>query len=85
MSCTNVGPGSGDYTQYIVEEHPVKKLETWVDSNGAGDAFVGGFLSQALKSDLKTCVKAGHYASRKIMQVSGTQLTGQPDFDPLSD
>lgn len=51
-----------------------------VDVNGAGDAFVGGFLSQlALGRDLSACVKAGHYASRIIIQTSGTALTGTPD------
>ena len=51
-----------------------------VDVNGAGDAFVGGFLSQlALGKSIEQCVTAGHYAARVILGVSGTVLTGKPD------
>jgi len=52
-----------------------------VDSNGAGDAFVGGFLSQlALGRDISKAVQAGHYAARTILQVSGPAIpTNKPD------
>jgi adenosine kinase len=51
-----------------------------VDTNGAGDAFVGGFLSQlAQGQSIAKCVEGGHYAARKIIQVSGTKLVGVPD------
>ena len=47
-----------------------------VDLNGAGDAFVGGFLSQLYKcKDIKTCVNAANYAARQIIQTSGTKLS----------
>ena len=53
-----------------------------VDTNGAGDAFVGGFLSQlALGKSVFDCVRAGHYAAGTIIQVSGTQLSGKPAFE----
>ena len=43
-----------------------------VDTNGAGDAFVGGFLSRLiLGEDFDACVKAGHFAARTIIQRSG--------------
>jgi len=46
-----------------------------VDANGAGDAFVGGFLAMlSKKQTLENCVHAGHFASRQIMQTSGTKL-----------
>lgn len=52
-----------------------------VDTNGAGDAFVGGFLSQlALGKSVFDCVRAGHYAAGTIIRVSGTQLFGVPQF-----
>ncbi|XP_061519945.1 adenosine kinase-like isoform X3 [Phycodurus eques] len=40
-----------------------------VDTNGAGDAFVGGFLS-ALVQDrpLEECIRAGHYAANVIIR-----------------
>jgi adenosine kinase len=52
-----------------------------VDTNGAGDAFVGGFLSQlAQDKHVFECVRAGHYAAGRIIQVSGTKLSGVPSF-----
>ncbi len=52
-----------------------------VDANGAGDAFVGGFLAQIARGkDVAAAVKTGHYAARTILQVSGTALPKeQPD------
>jgi adenosine kinase len=53
-----------------------------VDTNGAGDAFVGGFLSQlAMGKHIFDCVRAGNYAAGRVIQVSGTQLSGKPDFE----
>lgn len=46
-----------------VQVHEVHKLEASeiVDTNGAGDAFAGGFLgAYILGKDLATCVQAGH-------------------------
>lgn len=63
---------NGTVTEYAVE--PLAK-ELLVDTNGAGDAFVGGFLSQlANGKDMEACVKAGHWAAKFIIQTSGTQL-----------
>jgi adenosine kinase len=64
-------------------EYPVPKLDAKeiVDVNGAGDAFVGGFISQFINGrDIATCVKAGHYAAGVILRVSGTALSGKPEF-----
>lgn len=58
----------------VVTTYPVDILprELLVDTNGAGDAFVGGFLSQLLLSKpLSECVRAGHFAARTIIQRSG--------------
>jgi len=60
-----------------VTEFPVESLsaDQLVDTNGAGDAFVGGFLAQLVQGqDLAKAVDAGHYAARHIIQVSGTTL-----------
>lgn len=58
----------GKVTEYAVE--PLAK-ELLVDTNGAGDAFVGGFLSQlAQGKDTEACVKAGHWAAKFIIQTS---------------
>lgn len=69
---------NGKANEYQVEALEKEKI---VDLNGAGDAFVGGYLSQlALGKDEETCVKAGNYASRYIIQTSGVKLSGKPDF-----
>ena len=50
----------------------VPTRELLVDTNGAGDAFVGGFLAQlVLEKPIAECVRAGHYAARTIIQRSG--------------
>jgi len=61
-----------------VEEYKVTPLpkEELVDTNGAGDAFVGGFLAGLLeKKEMASCVEAGHWAARFIIQQSGCPLT----------
>jgi len=67
------------------EEHsfPVPPLDKSLilDTNGAGDAFAGGFLSQVvLGGDLAKAVAAGQYAARCILQVSGCTLVGVPQL-----
>lgn len=66
-----------------ITEIPVKKLDQdrICDTNGAGDAFVGGFLAQLVqKKSLETCVKCGIWAARQIIQRSGCTFEGAPDF-----
>jgi adenosine kinase len=63
---------NGTVTEYKVE---LLAKELLVDTNGAGDAFVGGFLSQLVNGkDMEACVDAGHWAAKFIIQTSGTQL-----------
>ncbi|XP_020687168.2 adenosine kinase 2 [Dendrobium catenatum] len=57
---------------------PKEKL---VDTNGAGDAFVGGFLSQMVKQkSIDDCIRAGSYAANVIIQRSGCTYPEKPDF-----
>ncbi|KAK7848569.1 adenosine kinase 2 [Quercus suber] len=57
---------------------PKEKL---VDTNGAGDAFVGGFLSQLVQEKpIEDCVRAGCYAANVIIQRSGCTYPEKPDF-----
>jgi len=58
----------------VVYNFPVDLLapEQIVDTNGAGDAFAGGYLSELAKgSSLEKCVHAGNWAARVIIQQSG--------------
>lgn len=64
-----------------VTAYPVKVIDPAeiVDTNGAGDAFVGGFLSQLVrKSSLEVCVRAGQYAAAVIIKQSGTNFPEKP-------
>jgi len=50
----------------------VLSSEQIVDTNGAGDAFVGGFLSQLLQGrSLETCISCGIWAATLIIQQDG--------------
>ncbi|TKY52973.1 Adenosine kinase 2 [Spatholobus suberectus] len=66
-----------------VKLYPVILLpkEKLVDTNGAGDAFVGGFLSQLVQEKpIEECVRAGCYAANVIIQRSGCTYPEKPDF-----
>lgn len=69
--------------QGVVTTYPVDPLpkENLVDTNGAGDAFVGGFLSQLVRGkEIVECVRAGHFASRVIIQRSGCTFPKECDY-----
>ncbi|XP_072395559.1 uncharacterized protein [Diabrotica undecimpunctata] len=52
-----------------------------VDTNGAGDAFVGGFLSQFIQDQaIETCIKCGIWAASQIIQQIGCTYTGKANF-----
>merc|ERR1712113_142587 len=60
-----------------VYEYPIISLpkEKLVDTNGAGDAYVGGFLSGLVNNlPVDRCCKAGAYAASVIVQRSGCTL-----------
>jgi adenosine kinase len=65
--------------------YPVPKLAAAeiVDTNGAGDAFVGGFTSRlALGKPMADCVNAGHWAAQVVLRHSGCTF---PDVCEYSD
>ncbi|XP_013863116.1 adenosine kinase b isoform X4 [Austrofundulus limnaeus] len=52
-----------------------------VDTNGAGDSFVGGFLSALVQEQaLEECIRAGHYAAHVIIRRVGCTFPEKPDF-----
>jgi len=56
-----------------------------VDLNGAGDSFLGGFLSQYIKgSSLSSCCKAGNDAASYILKSVGCTFPNNAkiEFDP---
>ncbi|KAM4729348.1 adenosine kinase-like isoform 1-T1 [Anableps anableps] len=66
-----------------IETFPVLKIDPKdiVDTNGAGDAFVGGFLSGLVQEKpLDQCVRAAHYSANVIIQRAGCTFPEKPDF-----
>ncbi|KAE9041895.1 Adenosine kinase 2 [Phytophthora rubi] len=52
-----------------------------VDTNGAGDAFVGGFVSRlALGLPFEQCVNAGHWAAQVVLARSGCTFPENCEF-----
>ena len=71
-----------------VTEHeiwPFADGETILDTNGAGDAWVGGFLSQlVLGRTIEQCVDGGNYAAHVVILRSGCTYPEEPAFSPKS-
>ena len=63
-------PGQ-EATVELVDVAPIE-ASTIVDTNGAGDSFVGGFFAELGKgSDLRTAVNKGNELAGKVIQKSG--------------
>ena len=66
-----------------VKEYPTVPLpaDKVVDTNGAGDSFVGGFLARfVVGSHLDECIAAGQYTAKDCIQHSGCNYSSKPDF-----
>jgi adenosine kinase len=64
-----VSIGGKDVTEYA---GIALSKEQIVDTNGAGDSFVGGFMAQLLlDQDIAKCVDAGLWLASKVVQRSG--------------
>lgn len=66
-----------------VVEVPVRPLEDdeIVDTNGAGDAFVGGFLAQLIQGKpYEVCVKCGIWTAQQVIRRHGCTFEGEPTF-----
>jgi adenosine kinase len=57
-----------------IQEYPVPRIDEKhiVDTNGAGDAFAGGFCAGVVQGDsLKTCIRKGQWLARLGLQELG--------------
>ncbi|KAI9319298.1 Ribokinase-like protein [Dichotomocladium elegans] len=70
-----------------VQVFPVEKIEDKdiVDTNGAGDAFCGGFMGLYAQgvTDVARCVKAGHYLASICIKNVGPTFPKPEDREPL--
>lgn len=67
----------------VQREFPVPAIEQEliVDTNGAGDSFVGGFLSQVvLGKDIDTAISAGIWLSGQVIQRNGCTFPDTNQF-----
>lgn len=68
----------GEVSEYPIIALPKEKL---IDTNGAGDSYVGGFLAGlCLGKPVAECCRAVAYAASEIVQRSGCQFPEKPDF-----
>jgi len=68
-----------------LKQFPVKKPLQIVDTNGAGDSFVGGFLAYlALGKSHSDAIQAGAYCAYECIQQSGCTFPEKPLFDPAT-
>eukprot|EP00389_Voromonas_pontica_P008755 GDKH01013316.1.p1 GENE.GDKH01013316.1~~GDKH01013316.1.p1 ORF type:complete len:381 (-),score=107.72 GDKH01013316.1:260-1402(-) len=79
---TKIVVGDADRVWYSREFGVIPvSTEEIVDTNGAGDAFVGGFMSGlALGVDLEQCVARGNYAANVVIKRSGCAYPEKPSF-----
>jgi len=66
-----------------VSEHAVSPVASAdiVDTNGAGDAFVGGFLAAyIINKSVSESVEAGHYSASEIIKRSGCTYPAAPSL-----
>merc|ERR1712060_480412 len=69
---------NGHVTEYPVITLPKEKL---VDTNGAGDSYVGGFIAALSKGfSVADCCKAGAYSASIIVQHSGCTFPASPEY-----
>ena len=67
--------------QVSVHEVPPVPHDVIRDTNGCGDAFVGGFLSQLVQGkSIDECVRCGNYAARYVIQQWGCTLPDPPTY-----
>jgi len=77
-SASTIVACDGKVNEYSIVPLPKEQL---VDTNGAGDAFVGGFLSQLVQDKpVEECIDAAHWAAKYIIQQSGTTIPTECDY-----
>lgn len=72
--------GQGEVKEYPVQQLDPKQI---IDTNGAGDAFTGGFLAQLVQCQpYDVCIKCGIWCASEVIQRSGCTFEGKPAFKP---
>ncbi|CAB4441529.1 unnamed protein product [Rhizophagus irregularis] len=67
-----------------IKEYPIIPIaeNDLIDATGAGDSFVGGFLSQFIQGkSIDECIMAGHKLANYIIRQVGTQYDSYDSFE----
>jgi len=80
----------GDEPTIVIEndevfEYPVIPLtkEQLVDTNGAGDAFAGGFLAEFIRGKTTAeAIKCGNFTASTIIQQNGCTYPEKCEYQP---
>merc|ERR1719263_1759643 len=69
---------NGHVQTFAITPLPAEKI---VDTNGAGDAYVGGFLAALSKGlDMAQCTRAGSHSASLVVQQSGCTYPATPGY-----
>merc|ERR1711912_228200 len=69
---------NGKVEEFAIEAIPKDQI---VDTNGAGDAFVAGFLGGLIYGkSIEDCVKAGNFTAKAIIQQPGCTFPDSHSF-----
>ncbi|XP_055337210.1 uncharacterized protein LOC129587470 [Paramacrobiotus metropolitanus] len=66
-----------------IDEYPATRIpdSEIAETNGAGDGFVGGFLSQFIQgASLAQCMACGHYTAGQVIRQHGVNVPPEPNF-----
>jgi len=69
--------------EFVIKQYvPLVHSDEIVDTNGCGDSFVGGFLSQYIQGkDLITCARAGNQAAGVVIRNIGCTFDSEFKYD----
>uniref|UniRef100_A0A915D2Y1 adenosine kinase n=1 Tax=Ditylenchus dipsaci TaxID=166011 RepID=A0A915D2Y1_9BILA len=86
MVIVTQGPGSVIVaSKGTTQEFDVPAVENIVDTNGAGDAFCGGFLAEFVRgSPLEKCINCACHAAATVIQHQGCTFPDKCDYNLLN-
>ncbi|KAF7280564.1 hypothetical protein GWI33_005764 [Rhynchophorus ferrugineus] len=69
------------YHNKLFKYFNVKSVKNIIDTNGAGDAFAGGFLAKYIEGEaLEDCIKCGIWCARTIIQCVGCDFDNRMSY-----
>ncbi|HCU98438.1 MAG TPA: hypothetical protein DGM69_03735 [Chloroflexi bacterium] len=83
ITCGNRGCVIGDSSSREIIQIPSYEVSTPLDTTGAGDSFIGGFLAARIKGyNLEKSAKIGHAIAANVIMTYGGHA-GAPSLESL--